>query len=100
LKILLHRSIEDTFEQIGLDVKDYLLTLFERVNWNSEAPCVDFSINNATMLDTQDTRLIEYLKMNDVDVDNVLSISTALCAKYINFIREYHKIVEKKILGE
>lgn len=97
MKLILHNTIKDTFTEINSPVENYLLTLFERSDFQDYPP-VSFNVENSTIIDVKDGDLEEYLKLNNIDVDNPLLISTILCDGFLTMMKSYNKVVEDEIL--
>jgi hypothetical protein len=55
-------------------------------------------MDNATCVDIDYNECIDYLKANNVDVDDILLVSTLLCDGYIQAMRNYRTAIESVIL--
>jgi hypothetical protein len=97
MKLLLHNQISDTFDEIKQDPTDFFLQLYEYADFNNY-PAVNFNMDNATCVDLDYNECIDYLKANNVDVDDILLVSTLLCDGYIKAMRNYRTAIESVIL--
>ena len=89
MKLILHNTIKNTFDEINSPVETNILSLFENSDFG-DFPVVSFSSDNSTIIDVEDGDVIHYLKLRHIDIEDILLVSSLFCDGFLKTLKSYY----------
>ena len=94
MQILVRNEISEVFEEIDQPFEAHILRLIEAADFYDYQPVL-FSLENSTVVNVEDSLIVEYLQTRKIDTDNILITSSLLVSGFIRTMHGYsNKLAE------
>jgi hypothetical protein len=96
IRFLVRKELVEFADEMHLDYKQVLPGIL-RASDCKEFPVVNFNTNNCEPIEVADRDVVDYLEYQEIDINDIILVSTILADGFIKSIRGWQDTIEAEI---